>query len=181
MNVAIDPRVRVLEEELARVRTEFEEGLRAVPEALLHRSPEGQWSPAQIVWHLAKVERGVARLLERKNAEILAMATVPPGPSTRQVLTMLDKFPFLDRSQKARALEALTPPDQVDLAAERARWHDGRVQLLEAAREAGPRLSLIHHEHPIFGKFDGWQWVLMIARHEERHLLQLREVVAAAT
>lgn len=176
-----DPRVRVLEQELASVRTEFEEALRAVPEALLHRSPEGQWSPAQIIWHIAKVERGVARMIEHQNSAIPPMATVPPGPSTRQVLTMLDKFPFLDRTQKIKAIEGLQPPAEVDLPAERGRWFDGRVQLLAAANAAGPRLSLIRYDHPVFGSFDGWQWVLMVARHEQRHLLQLREVVAAAT
>lgn len=174
-----DRRVQVLEEELARVRAELQSALDAVPEALLTRAPEGQWSPAQIIWHVAKVERGVARLIERLVSEIGPMATVPPGPSTKQVLTLLDEFPFLDRSLKARAPEGLQAPAEVDLAAELGRWRDGRVQLLEAAHSAGPRLSLIRYDHPIFGSFNGWQWVLMIARHEQRHLLQLREVVAS--
>jgi hypothetical protein len=162
------------------VRAEFQSALDAVPAALRTRAPDGQWSPAQILWHVAKVERGVARLLERKNAEIGPMTTVPPGPSTKQVLTLLDKFPFLDRTQRARAPEGLHPPVDVDVVVEMGRWRDGRVQLLEAAHTAGPRLSLIRYDHPLFGSFDGWQWVLMIARHEQRHLLQLREVVAAS-
>lgn len=176
-----DPRVKVLEQELARVRAEVEQALDAVPVALLHRAPPGQWTPAQIVWHLAKVERGVARLLERKDAEIGPMDTVPPGPSTRDVLGLLDRFSFLDRSVKRPAPEGLAPPEAVDLAVERGRWTDGRLQLLEAAYSSGPRLSLISHPHPYFGDFTGWQWVLMIARHEQRHLLQLREVVGAVT
>jgi hypothetical protein len=174
-----DRRVQVLEQELAAVRREFEAALAAVPESQRHLAPPGQWSPAQIVWHLAKVERGVARLLERKNAEIGPMATVPPGPSVHAVLRVLDKFPFSDRSRKLTAPEGLGPPAEVDLINERGRWADGRVQLLAIAHEAGPRLSLIRYDHPFFGPFDGWQWVLMIARHEQRHLLQLLEVVAA--
>ncbi|MBX3132966.1 MAG: DinB family protein [Gemmatimonadaceae bacterium] len=174
-----DRRVQVLEQELAAVRREFEAALAAVPEHQRHAAPPGQWTPAQIVWHLAKVERGVARLLERKNAEIGPMATVPPGPSVHGVLKLLDKFTFADRSRKLTAPEGLAPPGEVDLIAERGRWADGRVQLLAIAYEAGPRLSLIRHDHPFFGPFDGWQWVLMIARHEQRHLLQMLEVVAA--
>lgn len=176
-----DKRVQVLEEELTRVRAEFTAALEAVPEVALHRAPEGEWSAAQIIWHLAKVERSVARLIERKTAELGPMITVPPGPSSRQVLTLLDKFPFLDRTQKLRAGEGISPPADVDLVAERGRWVDGRVQLLDAAYESGPRLSLVLHDHPFFGPFDGWQWILMIARHEQRHLLQLREVVARVT
>jgi hypothetical protein len=56
---------------------------------------------------------------------------------------------------------------------------DGRAQFFTAMQNAGPRLSLMRFPHPIFGPFDGWQWSLMIARHEERHLAQLHEVVAA--
>lgn len=52
------------------------------------------------------------------------------------------------------------------------------MQFLAARRDCGPRLSLVRHPHQFFGDFDGWQWVLMIARHEERHLLQIEETVA---
>ena len=179
MLLGIDPRITTLETELTRVRTEFERALDAGPADRLHRAPAGAWSPAQIVWHVAKVERGIARMVERFDGEIPATATVPPGPSPRTILTVLDQYPFLDRTRKLQAPEPITPPAEVDLVAERARWTDGRVQLFEAIRAAGPRLSLVRHPHPYFGPFDGWQWTLMVARHEERHLLQLHEVVAA--
>lgn len=175
---AVDRRVTRLEEELARVRAAFEAALDAVPAARLHVAQAGGWTPSQIIWHVAKVERGVARMIERLDAAVPAMATVPPGPKLDQVLHLLDAIPFHDRSRRLEAPEALRPPERVDLLAERARWADGRVQLVEALRQAGPRLSLIRYEHPFFGPFDGWQWGLMIARHEERHLLQLQEVVA---
>lgn len=163
-----------------RVRREFESALEGVPEGRLHVAPPGAWSPAQIVWHLAKVERGVARMIERLDAAIGPMATVPPGPGTSRILHVLDQYPFMDRTRRLMAPEPIRPPEQVDLAAERGRWNDGRVQLFGAIRQSGPRLSLIRHPHPFFGPFDGWQWTLMIARHEERHLLQLHEVVAAS-
>lgn len=174
-----DKRVQVLEQELTRVRREFEAALSAVPESQRHAAPAGHWTPAQIIWHVAKVERGVARMIEAKNAGIGAMATVPPGPSTQRVLSLLDQYDFLNRNTKLAAPEGLAPPAEVDLVAERGRWADGRAQLLAAAYESGPRLALIRHDHPFFGPFDGFQWVLMIARHEQRHLLQLHEVVAA--
>jgi hypothetical protein len=37
----------------------------------------------------------------------------------------------------------------------------------------------MRYDHLLFGPFDGWQWVLSVARHEERHVDQLREVAAA--
>lgn len=175
-----DKRVQALEGELTRVRDEFMAALDAVPADRLHRAPAGQWTPAQIIWHVAKVERGVARMIEVKVAALGPMDTVPPGPTPISVLTLLDKYHFLDRSQKLQAPEGLGPPERVDLVAERGRWLDGRTQLLHAAYDAGPRLAIVRHDHPFFGPFDGFQWVLMIARHEQRHLLQMREVVAAS-
>ncbi|MEX2181023.1 MAG: DinB family protein [Gemmatimonadaceae bacterium] len=177
----IDPRVRILEGELARVRREFEWAIDAVPPAPLHRAaqPDG-WTPAQLVWHVAKVERGVARLLERLDAALPPMATVPPGPRSDTVLGLLDTFRFTDRSRKLVAAEGLRPPATVDFVAERGRLADGRAQLLDIIRQSGPRLSLLRHDHMFFGPFDGWQWTLMVARHDERHLLQLAEILAAA-
>ena len=179
MTTGTDRRVTLLEEELTRVRREFEKALDSVPADRLNVAPPGAWSPAQIVWHVAKVERGIARLFERLDAEIGPMATVPPGPNAAKVLQVLDAFPFLDRTKRLKAPEPISAPEVVDLVAERVRWAEGRTQLVAAIRQSGPRLSLIRHSHPYFGPFDGWQWTLMIARHEERHLLQLHEVVAA--
>lgn len=174
-----DRRVQALERELTRVRRAFEAALDAVPAADRIRAPAGQWSASQIVWHVAKVERSVARLIERQTAAIGPMATVPPDPSPEGVLAVLDHIPFLDRSRKLEAPEGIRPPEAIDLVAERGRLADGRVQLLAAAYDCGPRLSLVRHDHLYFGSFDGWQWMLMVARHEERHLLQLQETVAA--
>ncbi len=175
-----DPRIVMLEQDLTRVRREFESVLDGIPADRLHRAPPGRWTPAQLVWHCAKVERGVARLLERLDAAIPVMATVPPGPAPSQVLHLLDHIPYHDRSQKREAPEAIRPPATVDLVAERARLADGRAQLLDAIHRSGPRLSLMRYDHLLFGPFDGWQWVLSVAKHEERHVAQLREVAAAA-
>lgn len=175
-----DPRIERLETELARVRSAFETSLDAIPGDRVHRAPPDAWTPAQLVWHVAKVERGIARLIERLDAALPPMSTIPPGPTEKGVLHLLDSIDFNDRSRRLIAPEPLRPPQTVDIVAERARWADGRAQLLGAIRAAGPKLSLIRYDHLFFGPFDGWQWTLSVARHEERHLLQLKEVAAAA-
>ena len=176
MHAATDQRVILVEDELRRVRQLFESVLDGIPAERLHRAPPGRWTPAQLVWHCAKVERGVARLIERLDAAIPPMATVPPGPSPAKVMEVLAHIPYLDRTQKREAPEPIRPPESVDLVAERARLADGRAQLLDAMHTAGPRLSLMRYDHLLFGSFDGWQWVLSVAKHEERHVDQLREV-----
>lgn len=180
MTIAIDRRVTRIEEELSRVRQEFEAALDAVPAATMGRAPADGWSPAQILWHVAKAERGVARLIARLDAAIGPMETVPPGPSLAGVTGLLDPTLFLDRTTRLAAPEPLRPPDAIDVPGERRRLAEGRAQLIEAARAAGPRLSLITYEHVYFGPFDGWKWFLFCARHEERHLRQLREVLTGA-
>ncbi len=175
-----DRRVVLLEAELRRVRGDLERTLDAMPPERIHRAPgPGGWSPAQLVWHLAKVERGTARLLERLDAALAPMATVPPGPRTDALLKMLDQYAHLDRTRKFVAPEGLKPPATVDYIAERGRLADGRAQLLDIVRQAGPRLSLHRFDHTFIGPLDGWQWTLFIARHEERHHAQLVEILAA--
>lgn len=176
MQTAVDRRVMRIEEELTRTRREFESALDALNADRLHHAPTGAWTPAQILWHVAKVERGIARLIERLDAAIAPMATVPPGPRLEMVTKVLDAYPILDRSRKLVASEPLRPPPTVDVEAERARLVDGRAQLTDAVRKSGPRLSLLRYDHPFLGPLDGWQWTLFVARHEERHLLQVREV-----
>lgn len=182
MLVPTDRRVTAIENEMTRVRREFEAVVDTLPPDRIHRAPPDQWTPAQIVWHLAKVERGVARLFEKLDASMPANSTVPPGPRTDTVLSLLDKYDFRDRSRRIPAPDGVRPPvsTEIDFAAERGRWNDSRVQVVAAMRNAGPRLSLMRFDHPIFGPFDGWQWALMIARHEERHLLQWHEVLASS-
>jgi hypothetical protein len=176
---AVDPRVLILEAELARVRGEVERAISAIPPDKMHKAPApGVWSPAQIIWHLAKIERSIARLLERLDGSLNPMTTVPPGPRRQAVLKVLDKYPIHDRSRRLEAPENARPPEEIDVAAELGRLRDGREQLLAILRAAGPRLSLHHFDHMYFGALDGWQWGLFVARHEERHMAQLAETLA---
>jgi len=175
----IDPRVRLIEAELARVRGEFEAILDALPASEGDAAPEGRWSPAQIIWHLSKVQHWVMRGLEQGQRALPPMTTIPPGPSPDRLLASIDRFPVRDRTRRVEAPEGILPPRGLDLAAERVRWQEGREALVALLRRLGPLLTSISAAHPMFGPLDGWQFALFVARHEERHLDQLRELLAA--
>lgn len=173
-----DPRVVSLEAELARVMSAYDAVLDALPPGSADVAPEGQWSPVQIVWHVSKVQHWAVSRLAAGAAALPAMSTVPPGPAPATILKLLDAFPIRDRSTRVQAPEAVRPPTGLVLDAERARWREGRATLVETLQQIGPNLTNVRGEHPAFGTLSGWQWALWVAQHEERHLEQLREVVA---
>ena len=107
------------------------------------------------------------------------MTTIPPGPSPDRLFASIDRFPVRDRTRRVEAPEGILPPKGLDLAAERVRWQEGREALVALLRRLGPLLTGISAAHPMFGPLDGWQFALFVARHEERHLDQLRELLAA--
>lgn len=174
-----DPRVTLIAEELARVMAEYDAILDALPASAIDAAPEGQWSPVQIIWHLSKVQHWVMRGIEQGAAALPKMATIPPGPSTDRLLESIDRYPIRDRSRKVEAPEGIRPPRGLDLAAERARWREGRAELLTLLERLGMQLTIVKATHPMFGPLDGWQFALFVARHDERHLDQLRELLAS--
>ncbi|MEK0431247.1 MAG: hypothetical protein RL139_1051 [Gemmatimonadota bacterium] len=173
-----DPRLPIIEAELARVASAYAEVLDALPPERQDAAPEGRWSPVQIVAHISKVQYWVTKVLGEAEAALPPMSTVPPGPAPSRVLSLLDRFPVLDRSRTVSAPAGSQAPRGLVLAEERRRWVDGRAALTSTLARLGPRLSGVRADHPAFGSLDGWQWALFVARHEERHLAQLREVVA---
>jgi hypothetical protein len=49
--------------------------------------------------------------------------------------------------------------------------------LAEGLPVDGRDLTRLSAPHPIFGPINGYEWVLFIGQHEERHLGQLRDTV----
>jgi hypothetical protein len=45
-----------------------------------------------------------------------------------------------------------------------------------AVRNDGERLRAFGFEHPVFGTFDGVQWVLFLAAHTDNHVPQLQRL-----
>lgn len=174
-----DPRIAILEAEYTRVTAAFDAILDSLTPAQGTAAPADGWSPAQLVYHVSKVQHWVTGQLLAGAAALPPMSTVPPGPAPANLLTLLDAFPVRDRSRKVQAPEGIRPPAGLVLAEERARWVAGRTALVEALHRIGPSLTNVRVEHPALGPLSGWQWALFVSQHEERHLAQLREVLGA--
>jgi hypothetical protein len=52
-----------------------------------------------------------------------------------------------------------------------------RARLLQAMQQAsGLALATFSAPHPRLGDMNLYEWLLLIARHEQRHVLQLKEI-----
>jgi DinB family protein len=133
----------------------------------------GRWSPAEVLEHLAVLEEYFVSDLSRK---LLTAPAGSPERDPRQVDAMiLARVP--DRSVKAKAPEILEPT---------GRWtHQDSLARFLAAREktaaflkSTPGLRSHVMSHPALGPLDGYQWVLTVAAHSERHTRQIQEAKA---
>jgi hypothetical protein len=175
------PTLAELTGELARVRASLTNIVRSTPaEKFDHKPRSGGWSGTGIIQHLGTVEGMATKRLEGLFAEALAggMAAAPAADSW---LHSLDRFDILDRSKPILAPERAHPAPDAQLAPSWASLHSVRERLLRAvATVDGRDLTAVSAPHPVFGALNGYQWILAVAKHEERHLSQLRETLSEA-
>lgn len=138
-----------------------------------------QWCVAEIIWHLQRVESGVARLIVNRVTEARANGH-PDEPADSPLLGTRDRFGIVDRSRRIEA-PARVAPQEVPSADDAERLlHESRAMLRSAIADAdGLALALITHPHPVVGVIDLYEWILFVGLHEQRHLGQLAEVAAA--
>jgi hypothetical protein len=139
------------------------------PEQWNFRPDDETWSIAEIVEHLVLIERRIHALIaDLRNAP---EATTSDGRAEMDDIIVND-VPV--RSVKVKAPSVLCPtngwsgPEGLQLFLE---CRDQTMQLL-----AAPLLRARVRPHPIFGAWDGYQWLLAVGSHTARHTDQIREV-----
>ena len=141
-------------------------------QSLFKREP-GEWSIAEIVEHLAIIEGRAQALISR----------LPEAPHADPDRNDEETDPFLirmlpRRTSRVQAPEAALPKGKFTLpqAIEAfARKREETARLLESASCLRGRVI----PHPIFGLWDGYQWILATAAHTTRHVAQIREIQGA--
>lgn len=134
--------------------------------------PEGEtWTIAENLEHLVLIERRVHALIaDLSNAP---EATSSNGQSAMDNI-IVNEVPL--RSIKVKAPTALCPTNRwsgVDALQLFFEARDQTMQLL-----AAPLLRGRVRPHPLFGAWDGYQWLLAVGSHTARHTNQIREVKA---
>jgi len=133
-----------------------------------------RWSVAEVVEHLALVEdlvNGVLGTLEKAPA-------LDANRDVKQLdALILSKVP--DRSTKAQAPDQVTPTGRWTPAVALDHFLASRAQIAAALRSMHDLRAHVV-AHPALGPLDGYQWILTVAAHTERHTKQILEVKADA-
>jgi hypothetical protein len=143
------------------------------------RPEDGRWSIAEIVDHVAVVDRRLERLLA---AAIAAAGPDGPGPESDSgaVIPAFDTRRLTDRTRRVTSTEASRPRPDVSDADAMAAWRTATDAFDRfVAGTNGLALGTLHLPHPVFGRLDGYQWIIFAGAHELRHAEQVREVDAA--
>jgi DinB superfamily len=137
-----------------------------------------KWSVAQVMEHIAASEDLLRQLAESQ------IKQAPPGPESRSLERdvkktddkVLEVVP--DRSKKFQAPEQLRPRNQFGSPeASLKHFLESRAKTVELLKNT-PDLRGHVVDSGLLGKIDGFERILFVAAHSERHTKQLLEVKA---
>jgi hypothetical protein len=160
---------------LEKTRAEVLEATKGLSDAQWNFKPgPDRWSIAEVTEHIAAAED-----LLRGNIQEKVM-TAPPRAAGEDVKA-IDEFVLQavpDRSHKAQAPEPLKPTNRFGSPKESLKhFQESRAKTIAFVKKAQ---GLREHttDSPLGKKLDGYEWVLMISAHSERHTKQIEEVKA---
>ncbi|MBC7924545.1 MAG: DinB family protein [Bryobacteraceae bacterium] len=142
---------------------------------------EAVWSPAQISEHMVLTESRIARMLRTRLSP--AGTAVSVEDRERVDALILKRVP--DRTPGRRRMEAPEPLHPAN------RWPDRFALLEEFRRHRGATIAFVNDTelplrahtapHPMLGTLDGYQWILFLGAHVERHVRQMEETCGRLT
>lgn len=148
------------------------EQLESIPdESLNWRVSDVTWSPAQVFEHCALMDQSVAVIIQH------ALAHPMPYVEEKRPLHRLT-----DRRIKVEAPEPVQPR-QDSLSSDEVRsileQHRTVLESVLASVDSDDALRHLTSSflHPVFGQLSLLQWGQFVAGHEERHMLQIEEIL----
>ena len=159
---------------LSTTRTGVLDSVEGLSEAQWNFKPApGRWSIAEVVEHLALTENFL-------NESVLSrIAQAPAAPLDRDWAALdaniLAQVP--DRTTRYKAPEMIAPTGRWTHRQSLDKFLAARASTIDALKSSAElRAHLV--KHPAFGDLDGYQWILAVAAHSERHTKQILEVKA---
>lgn len=140
----------------------------------LHKPSPEAWNAAECVEHLRITEESLCGALRE-------MAAQPAAPEDQLALAA-GKEELIVKAVPSRGRKVKGPPgslpdiqsqDPLEILARFIAVRDGTI---EYARTTADPLRTRLHAHFVFGELDGYQWLIFMAAHSERHRRQIEEV-----
>lgn len=161
-------------------RAALGEAVESIPEPLRRTRPApDRWSVAEVLEHLAKVDRffaaRIGSAIEEARATGLGSEQTARDPLPGDVLARM-----VDRTDRRAARDEMMPDGLLDASAAWADLDRARDQLRAAVASAdGLALGTVKAEHRFFGWLTAYQWIELTAAHEMRHAEQIRDIGSA--
>jgi uncharacterized damage-inducible protein DinB len=135
-----------------------------------------RWSVAEVAEHITVSESALLGLVQKQ------LMVSSAAPEKRDQVKgkddlILQRVP--DRSHKAQAPEFLRPTGRWATEADLSKaFEESRKATMDYVRTTNDDLRDHFFDHPTLGTLDGYQWLLLISAHSERHTAQIEEVKA---
>ncbi len=142
-------------------------------EQWIFKPSSDRWSIAEIIEHLVIVEGRV----QQRISDMLKPDADPGAPSQTEDQYIIEQLPL--RTNKVQAPELIRPKGTWNGPEALKQFLAVRQSTLELLASR-PRLRGWTFPHPIYGPWDGYQWILAAAAHSARHTEQIRELKADA-
>lgn len=158
---------------LEQAHAELQAAVEDVPDDVRTVSPDpeaGRWSVAEVVEHLALVERMVARVF-RDAAE------AGGDTSEETEASSFDPRVVTDRSRPVETIPPAEPSGDLDGERAMEKLEDERQRFLDlvSSHDAEEWLE-VRAPHFQLGVLDGLDWIRFLAAHESRHADQIAEI-----
>jgi uncharacterized damage-inducible protein DinB len=133
-----------------------------------------RWSVAEVTEHIAAAEDFLMAMIQDKVMKA-------PGRTNTVDVIAIDEFVLKaipDRSVKAQAPEPLQPNNRFGSPKDSLKhFQESRAKTIKFLKDTK---DLRQHavDSPLGKQLDGYEWVLFIAAHSERHTKQINEVKA---
>jgi DinB superfamily len=135
-----------------------------------------RWSIAEVMEHLAAAEDMIRGMDQEQVMKSPAIPPRDPEELKKIDAGVLAQVP--DRSHKISAPEPLKPTNRFGSPADAEKHFLESRATTEQYLKTTPDLRAHATDSPMGVKLDGYEWVLLIAAHSERHTKQILEVKA---
>jgi hypothetical protein len=135
-----------------------------------------RWSVAQVMEHLAAAEDMLRGMTQEQVMKTPAIPARDPAELKKIDDSVIAMVP--DRSHKVDAPEPLRPTNRFGSPADAQKHFLESRAATEEYLKSTPDLRAHAIDSPMGMKLDGYEWVLLIAGHSERHTKQVLEVKA---